>query len=222
LEYTYLEGQPIENHTVYRYLCQKYIDEFFQSGKLRLSAFREFAKHLDEQRLDAEEGRAIVKIHGENLLMRHLAHRGFDSYILSTSFREDTELMKLFNTDGYFKISDVNSFAVAIATRLEDCTQCLWAPCIYVDSREIKQTMEAKLDTPLLGTTTEKEKQLKMAMTRMTPLIRTALWPRGYLQKLECYAIQQEYRFVWYVGHAVHEPLIIECPEAIQFCERIT
>ena len=212
-----MEEHPIKKPIVFRYLCQKYIDDFFQSGRLRLSAFSEFAKHTDEQRLDTKEGWAIVEIRGEKQALRSSAGMGLDTYILSASLRGDAELMNTFGTDGYFKIKDVKGFTVAVAARLADFVEGLSGPCIYRDRREIIKTIGAELDIAV-----EKNEQGKMNLTRVTSLIRRALWPEAYFMKLKHYAPQQEYRFVWHVGQEVHEPLIIECPEALQFCERIT
>ena len=36
------------------------------------------------------------------------------------------------------------------------------------------------------------------------------------------YCHQNEYRFVWNVTYQVEEPIFIECPEAIKFCEKVT
>lgn len=212
-----LEEHPNKKPIVFRYLRQKYIDEFFQSGRLRLSAFSEFAKHTDEQRLDAEEGWAVVELLGEKQILQSSAGTGLDTYILSASFRGDAELMNAFGTDGYFKINDVKNFKVAVAARLMGCAESLSRSCIYVDRREIIRTIGAELDMAV-----KKNEQGKINLMRVVPLIQKALWPEAYFQKLKRYAPQQEYRFMWYMGHAVHEPLFVECPEALQFCERIT
>jgi hypothetical protein len=44
---------------VYRYEDQKWIDEFFESGRLRLSTFAKFATYPDEVRGDRSEGKAF-------------------------------------------------------------------------------------------------------------------------------------------------------------------
>ena len=36
------------------------------------------------------------------------------------------------------------------------------------------------------------------------------------------YIDQNEYRFVWNVSHPTDEAVIIECPEAVNFCEKVT
>ena len=39
--------------------------------------------------------------------------------------------------------------------------------------------------------------------------------------KLKKYEHQQEYRFVWFSKVLVRKSMLINCPEAIQFCEKI-
>jgi len=211
-----LEGHPIKKPTVFRYLCQKYIDDFFKSGRLRLSAFSEFAKHKDEQRLDAEEGWNVYNITGEKHRVLSRAGVGSHAYILSTSLRGDAELMNAFVTDGYFKINDVMNFWVAVAEMI-GCAGGRIGFCIYADEREISRRIGAAVDRAV-----EKNEQFKMNLMRIVQLIKQASMPEAYFLKNKRYAHQQEFRFVWDVGHEVHEPLFVECPKAIQFCERIT
>jgi len=46
---------------LFRYLEQEYIDAFFRDGSLRLSSFKQFAKHKDEARNDWGEGNLSSK-----------------------------------------------------------------------------------------------------------------------------------------------------------------
>jgi hypothetical protein len=50
----------VKTPELFRYLNQIHIDEFFETGRLRLSSFQQFAKHPDEQRGDPEEGRNVL------------------------------------------------------------------------------------------------------------------------------------------------------------------
>lgn len=213
------EERHVKMPPVFRYLPQKYIDEFFNSGRLRLSAFSEFAKHADEQRHDTEEGWLIVNvpIPAKNLALRSRAGVGRDADILSTSLRGDPELMQVFGTDGYFKINEVERFGLAISLRIENCTKLITGNCRYVDEKEISREMGELAEQAI-----EKDDQGKMNLQSVMALIERVLLPHAYFWKLSRYAHQQEFRFIWHVGHEVHEPLFVECPEAVQFCERIT
>jgi hypothetical protein len=213
-----LEERHVKMPPVFRYLPQKYIDEFFSSGKLRLSAFSEFAKHTDEQRHDTEEGWLIVNvpIPARHLRLRSRAGVGRDAYILSTSLRGDSELMQVFGTDGYFKINEVERFGLAVVSRIANCAGLIAGNCTYVDEKEISREMGVAAERAIA-----QDEQGKMNLQRVVGLIEQVLLPHAYFWKLRRYAHQQEFRFIWQVGHEVHEPLFVECPEAVQFCERI-
>lgn len=212
-----MEKRQITLPPVFRYLPQKYIDEFFTSGKLRLSAFSEFAKHTDEQRLDPQEGWGRVDIKGKKVHLVARAGMGHDAYVLSTSLRGDTELMNVFGADGYFKISDPLRFFQAVADKTPDCPGGRVGMCIYVGDREIHRSMGEAVDDAI-----KTNDQGKRNLMKAVGLINAAMQPEAYFLKLAHHAHQQEVRFIWQVGHEVHEPLFIECPEAVQFCERIT
>ncbi|MBN2099545.1 MAG: hypothetical protein JW753_08120 [Dehalococcoidia bacterium] len=212
-----MEERQITLPSVFRYLSQAYIDEFFSSGRLRLSAFSEFAKHPDEQRHDKDEGWATVVIHGKQLEVRSRAGKGRDSYVLSASLKEDPVLMRAFNTDGYFKINDVVGFGIAVASRIVGFVEGTARNCRYVGRKEITREMGAEVDQAF-----EKDEQGKMDIVKVGGLVGRALPPDVCFLKGGRYAHQQEFRIIWRVSHEVHEPLFVECPEAVQFCERTT
>jgi hypothetical protein len=213
-----MEEHVTKQPPVFRYLSQEYIDDFFRSGKLRLSAFTEFAKHADEQRCDTEEGWLIVDIPIPNKgqALRSRAGIGRDAHILSVSLRGDPELMRVFGTNGYFKINDVEGFGLAVASKIPDCRGLISGNCTYVDDREIRREMGVMAEKAV-----EKSPEGKMYIQRVAGLIQQALFPHALFWKLTKHAHQQEFRFIWQVSHEVHEPLFIECPEVVHFCERI-
>src|SRR6185437_2766358 len=67
---------------VYRFLESKWIDAFFEDGSLRLSSFRQFAQHEDEQRHDPAEGWGIRAGVGPNMTVFMVGGRGSDAYVL--------------------------------------------------------------------------------------------------------------------------------------------
>jgi hypothetical protein len=204
---------------VFRYLEQKFIDEFFTSGKLQLSSFSKFAEHPDEQRHDADEGWCVVDIKMPTKKKRLRSRVGIpkNSYILSTSLKRDQKLMIDFDRDGYFKINDVEGFGLAIASKIVGLTNLIAANCEYMNYKEIGLTMGAEAEEAI-----EQDEKGRMNINKVMALLRNAIFPEVYFLKLNLHAHQEEFRFVWEVGYEVSEPLIIECPEAIQYCEKIT
>jgi len=212
-----LKKNNIEIPSVYRYLPKKYVDEFFSSGKLRLSAFSEFAKHNDEQRRDLQEGRLVfeIPIPSQQIAIRVRGGAGRKSYILSTSLREDIELMQAFRTDSYFKINNVIEFSMAIASKIMGCTNLKFGCCKYLRQRLIQRDMRMLTEKEL-----EMISERKIDRTIIREISSRVLEDAIFIKLIQ-YSHQQEYRLTWHVNHEVHEPLYVECREAIQFCQRI-
>jgi hypothetical protein len=202
---------------VYRYLPKEYVDEFFSSGKLRLSAFSEFAKHVDEQRHDPQEGHLIVEmpIPSKKIAIRIRGGAGRNSYILSTSLRGDTELMQAFHTDSYFKINDVAEFSIAIASKILGFKSIIFGSCKYLSQRAIQQ------DMGILAMKAAETKPGEKIDRNLIINIGNQVFPKGMFIKLIRHSHQQEYRLIWRVNYEVNEPLYVECREAVQFCQRI-
>lgn len=213
-----MQKARIQLPPVYRYLPKRYVDEFFCGGKLRLSAFSEFAKHMDEQRRDTEEGRIIVEIPipSKQLAVRARGGAGRNAYILSTSVRGDVELMEVFDTDSYFKINNVIAFSEAISSKILGCTGAIVGYCRYASQREIQREMGMLAEKAV-----ETSPEGKMNRQRIRTLVGQALYPDALFIKLSRYRHQQEFRLIWKASHEVHEPLYVECREAVQFCQRI-
>lgn len=78
--------------TIFRLLPSQYVDEFFRDGSLRLSSFRRFKQHTDEQRLDAQEGESSF-VHrtrerrGQTFFARAL--HGDNAYVLSANLGKE-------------------------------------------------------------------------------------------------------------------------------------
>lgn len=206
---------------LFRYTEQKWIDEFFDKGNLRLSSFRKFAKHKDEERHDAAEGMAGIDIHYGN--EQHFTGIGFfgsEAYVLSTSTIESTDLIKQFEGgDGYFKINDSVAFAAAISAHIPGFMFGYEGLCIYKDARLVKgKYAKPLMPMPPPGAESEAEKYFAAVEQKIHE--DTKLAP--YFMKPLRYAHQSEYRFVWCASPPTKETINIACPEARRFCEKIT
>lgn len=202
---------------VYRYMDQKYIDEFFETGILRLSTFHTFAQHKDEQRHDPKEGFNILFGLGDNSTIVAVTRHGSNSLIFCTSTIEDDQLMQSFNTNGYFKINKSIDFAVAIAEKIPGCKGGLQGPCIYADRRSIERRFSEPDE--IVARLQEEGKKPELQET-----LATASRIGGsdtFFTKLKKFKSQIEYRFIWHVPEA-KDPVFVECPEALEFCEKVT
>jgi hypothetical protein len=205
---------------LFRYLDQKFINEFFESGRLRLSSFRAFSKYKDEQRFDPNEGQNILNGLGNGIALRAKAHHGISSLIFCTSTIEDHQLMKDFNTDGYFKIKDSTNFGISISNKIPYFLSGLEGPCIYASERLINRKIDINIQdiNKLKELKEKKDPQYKQEILQ---LINKIAGTDAYFIKLNNYSKQSEYRFIWNVQSFNEDAMFIECPKAIQFCEKV-
>jgi len=93
----------IKTPEVYRYMDQIYIEEFFKTGKIRLSAFKLFKQYPDEQLGDNQEGLNTLVGFGDGHTIIARTQHGDNSLIFCASTEGSENLMNIFKTKGYFK-----------------------------------------------------------------------------------------------------------------------
>lgn len=204
--------------TVIRYMEQQYIDLFFDTGKLRLSSFRRFAKHEDELRQDAGEGMAGMQLnYAEGQTMAGFGWFGQEAYIFCTSTIESRELMEKFETNGYFRIKDTKAFGAAVSNHVAGYLIGYEGACLYREAR----MMTASFNRPLIvepPSSDATEEQVEAWADNLERQMHEDVQLAPYFLKPLRYAEQNEYRFIWQVQKRTEEYLDITCPEAVQFC----
>jgi hypothetical protein len=200
---------------IYRYENQKWIDEFFDSGRPRLSTFAKFASYPDETRGDRDEGKDVS--HGETRDSKSiiLAHaQGMSAAVLCCSHRLDHALREGFNRDSAFQIKDTLGFAFEISRQLPGFRGGLEGSCIYRHNRSINR----KIDF-------DSERYRRSDGTidmQMIPDLSAALGgPELVLLKHKKYENQQEYRILWHLDSIGSEFIDVVAPKARQFCQKV-
>ena len=193
---------------------QQYVDEFFDSGRLQLSAFAQFAKHTDEQRLDRSEGSNVLVGQSQDQTIMAVTKHGGQSYVLCASMIESPEIASAFGCTGAFRIKDSTSFGCSIAAVLPRFTEGLEGPCSYQERRWIQRTTPP-LDLGKLNGAPD-------GLNTMAAHVFGIGGPDVFFIKHSQFRAQAEYRFIWNVSADVVEPIVVECPEARNFCERVT
>jgi hypothetical protein len=202
---------------LYRYLDKKYIDEFFQTGKLRLSSFSLFSKHDDEQKGDKSEGQnVLVALGSGHTVMARTAH-GHNAYILSTSYQKSETLIRDFGSDGYFKITNSIGFGIAISKKIPGFKHGIEGPCHYETERIVKK----KLVDFSIDNLKHDEDNSKIDLDKLMHLVGQMAGLDVFFVKLRKYQHQLEHRFVWLLDREADDYLFVECPEALEFCEII-
>lgn len=212
-----IRNWSIKTPEVFRYLEQRYIDDFFSTGLIRLSTFMQFKKYPDEQLGDSTEGKNVLYgTDGEKSFIA-LTQHGVNSYVLCTSTNEKPELLDSFKKDGYFKITDTTGFAAAIANRIPGFMDGLEGFCKYQTERNIKRELPNSIIADLLS-----NPENKISLDKLFALTSQVGQEDVFFIKHTSYMQQNEYRFIWNVSSTTNDALFIDCPEAIQFCKKIT
>lgn len=198
-----------------RYMEQEFIDEFFETGRLRLSSFRAFSKHADELRFDDGEGEGLLQGKGDQFNWNAKVRIGVNSYVFCASNREDDSLMEDFEVDGYFKIRNSMQFGLAVARHIPFFSGGIEGPCRYVGERAL-EWRDSRYDQKEFY---DGKDPMNVAFNEILSAPKKEL----LFLKPKKYFAQCEYRWVWHTRKELEDDhLFIECPEAIKYCEKVT
>jgi hypothetical protein len=201
--------------SVYRYEDQKWINEFFETGRLRLSTFTKFATYPDEIRGDKNEGHDVSYGETRDNKSVVVAHaQGMSSAIFCCSHRLNHQLREGFNRDSAFQIMDTVGFAFEISRQLPGFRGGLEGTCIYRNNRSINRKINIDTEKYRLP-----DGNLDMKM--IPDLCRELGGPELVLLKHKQYENQQEYRILWELDAVSGEFMDIVAPKARQFCRKV-
>jgi hypothetical protein len=203
----------IKIEPVYRLLDNiDYINNFFEKGEIMLSCFNNFKKNPDEMQGDKEEGQAIVGEFGNGPRNSHVIYEsGLNAFVMSTTSKINDTIIKDFNAIGALKIKDPSMFAFEIAKKLPFVESGIEGFCNYKSSRvEFLQGEEGKI----LNSLDFNIPSSHLIFEEITKGMELFL-------KLDKYEYQNEYRLAWFSNEEVKNSIIVKCPEARRFCDKI-
>ena len=184
-----------------------------------LSSFQRFASHVDEQRLDQNEGKTFL-VHrtqengGQTLLVE--MDFGHDAYVLCGSLLPSVDLMHAFGATSGIVIMDPAGFAASIAEVLPGFHRGVDGPCSY----QLRRIIEHDFGWLDLGPAEEMEDISKFKADVLQKTIDNMVKEHVYFLKYASYVAQAEWRFVWLVDHAANQNIVVEAPAARKFCVR--
>lgn len=199
---------------VVRYMDEQWVDRFLEVGTLRLTSFRRCAKHDDDQRKDAREGRLSMQAtapDGSTLTAIVLPRPNL--YMLCGSTVLDTAHRDLFQVSSGLVISKPFEFAAEIARALPNCRCVAQGPCFY----EPESVKRPRLSAPLF---TEDPKGEEDAMKVEAAINRLDGLESLFTKPNEPFSRQHEYRCVWMMDKDAEDYLLVEAPSAARFCEK--
>lgn len=200
---------------VFRYMNKEFVDDFFATGRLRLSSFKKFHKHEDEQRGDKTEGNNMIHAKAGDMSFVSVQSTGSNAYVLCSALISDDELMNDFESNDCLIIENPIAFINIVAAKIPEFQGTLFGPCMY-QSKKIIQTQVKPfvLDDLRVEGGIDANVLFKISQNAGGDHV-------FFAKKLE-FKSQHEYRFLWFsMEENLPEELFIEIPEARAFCRRV-
>ncbi|MCC5786152.1 MAG: hypothetical protein JJU33_05585 [Phycisphaerales bacterium] len=190
-----------------RYMERRYVDEFFSTGRLRLSSWRGCWEAEDVERCDWSEGRYEGMI-GNCATVAFMP----SACLLCASAIESAEMAQIFQADAGIRVVRPLEFAHAIARQLTESDVGFeggeFGSCTYRDGKfnHRNAAMPNDLSRP---------KEIMNAISRSVSQV---VSEASFVKDVK-FSSQAEWRFVWRVQRLESKHLVIECPEAAVHCE---
>lgn len=212
---------------LYRYENARYISEFFERGKLKLSSFARYRTYKDNQLGDSSEGHfasyAYYNVKGQPYTAITKGVLAVNSYSFCTSLRCSEDLMGIFSRDSVFRIRDVPQFINEIVISMDRYLEPLgnkvtgvdFGNCSYVSRKLTRADVPPFLREDLLYNSDPNvidADKLRDALRPFMNPINAFLKPREYEQ-------QQEYRILFQTQYSVDDSIVIDCPQAARHCQ---
>ena len=204
---------------MYRYENQQYIDLFFETGKILISAFQVYKSYDDNQLGDFDEGKSTFvhnTIDEEIIKSNATGHMesGKKSYCFCTSTILDKKLFNTFKRNSVFRIKDVGNFGMEISKSIEGTTnEMFFGNCIYLYERVLKEKV---------GTLAVRFQPTETNIKSSEIFSGSLFGSKLLFVKLIKYQSQSEYRMLWPTLMNVNCSLVLDCPEALKYCEKIS
>lgn len=201
---------------VYRILPEEYVDEFFDSGKLRISSFNQFSKHDDEDKGDKQEGKYILVGIGTKQTVYAVTSHGSDAFVLCGAQIFNNDLSKRFNSNSAILIKDSTAFGATILRQIAGFKFGMEGPCVYKDGPIECDIGDFELDQ--LKTDAPDQ---NLDLNKMGGFLLNMAGSEVFFRKRERYAPHLEYRWIWLTDKKVPDYLEIYAPDARQYCEKV-
>lgn len=207
---------------VYRYMKQKYIDEFFATGVLKLSTYKTNREIKNDVRQDKEEGKLKYIIQSKD------GRNGFELnvsdyfsqliYCCSTKLNVK-ELTSYFKVDGCFEIINPLGFAFEIAKSLKAFHFGAQGQVYYCANKNVIFPLSKFPDLPDIPQQFMCDKGPTIDFIKIMDGIRKYHFSPFFFKE-DKYWPEYEYRFSWKCS--MHHPEKVFCPGALKYCRKIT
>lgn len=208
---------------VYRYMDNKYVEDFFKDGSLRISSFKKFAEHPDEKLRDENEGSGVRLLTGSEATVLTVQARGLDCYVLCGSTLNTKSTINKWKAsnanNGCLVIDNTMAFSYAVSSHIMGFKGGYEGLAIYQDGTTILKHIESLKGSDLLETYRRPDGSMDMKM--MFDLGQAAGGIEEVFLKHSSHADESEYRILWSTSQSLEDYIDIKVPEARQFCRHI-
>lgn len=201
---------------LYRYENQNHIDTFFENGDLFISSFHNYKKYEDNELGDTDEGKSMnFAKSNHDLTLGNYVSTGMNEYSFCTSTIFDESLLKTFSRNSVFRIKEPLNFILEITRSLQRVHQVMHGHCLYLDQRILTKNVSG-VDMDSL-----KSEEGGISFEKLIQVSNYVQGMDAYFLKQKKYQHQSEYRILWQTDRDVKNGIVINCPEAIKYCEKV-
>lgn len=209
----------IKNDPVYRIFDDiKWMENFFETGEIMLSCFANFKKNTDEMQGDKSEGSGIVGgLSKDGKSHEYVFYNsGTNAYIMSATSELDKRVINDFKGKCAIKINFPTLFGLEISKKLPFVKSGLEGKCDYKPYRSNIYGKE-QIENDIFQSLDFQKKPYNYNQKVIEELTRG----REIFLKEDKYQHQKEYRFAWFSDKEISKSIIVNCPEAIEYCDKI-
>lgn len=202
---------------LYRFVEEKYIDSFFETGELKLTTFEKCKKLEDVYRNDTNEGRSILNGYDGKYRIQTEVGVGSDAIMLCTS------LCNLYTDSAdvshgqSIEIFDAQGLLLAIAAQIKMCynlKSILYGPCFYS-----KKEFYKEIDSEAFR---EKMNQGVIDWAEMMRINQCISGPNIYFQKPIDKRKETEFRMIWLVEDIKgNEDIFVTIQNPQKYCRKV-
>lgn len=199
-----IKTNSVPTEPIVKMTKKTYVEDFFDKGILQLGTIESFSQFEQVAIGDPEEGN-IVLIGQRDKFTAFGSYGGdFDKYLFCTHMGIPQDaLLTAFEYDSGFEIVDPEAFLIAIRDAIGAKT-AEYAECIYANNKALIGRINEDYRADILD-------------HQVIEMLGSA---RCYI-KPNKFAYQKELRFVWTAQSDVSSPILIECPDAVQYCRKL-
>lgn len=197
-----INSAPVE--PIVKMTKKSYVDDFFDKGILQLGTVESFSEYEHAAIGDPEEGN-IVLIGQHDEFTAFGSYGGdFDKYLYCTyiGIPQDA-VLTAFEYDSGFTIVDPDAFSIAVQDAIGVKT-AEYAECVYANNKALIGRIHEDYRADILD-------------HQVIEMLESA---RCYI-KPEKFSYQKELRLVWTAQSDLSSPILIECPDAVQYCHKL-